>query len=153
VYVGWGSFTRLLWAPEGSHVILVVDGERHLSYLGNNCYGFGCVDFAGFPVGEKPITVPSGVPFRVDFPDLSPEQWTATVSRVPAYSGLDRRSSLPNLLRPSDALTLVSKWEAASNERATPAAPGWYIVDVNVGWARGQASYIFWLNVAAAPES
>ncbi len=152
-YVGWVPFTRLFWAPSGAHVVLTVDGERNESYLGDNCYGFGCTELDGFPVGDKPITVSPGVAVLIDFPELTPREWSATVSRVPEYSGLDRGSSLPHLLQPSEALTLAVSWDAVSNERVTPTAPGWYIVDVDVEWARGSASYIFWLNVTGAPES
>ena len=154
VYAGWGPVTGLFWAPPGSHVVLIVDGERYESWLGDNCYGVGCLEFDGYPVGERPISVGLEVPFAIDFPELTPVEWRAVVSRIPAYSGLDRSDGLPNLLRLTGTVHLVSNWDDASQQLMTPTtAPGWYIVDVSVEWPRGGASYIFWLNVSGTPQS
>lgn len=151
--VGWGPVSRFFWAPAGSHVVMVVDGDRHESWLGDDCYGLGCSELDGYPVGVRPIAVGLEVPITIDFPDRTPVGWGATISWMPAYSGVDRTSGLPNMLRPTGTVHLVSTWDESPQSLITPAtAPGWYIVDVSVEWPRGSASYIFWLNVTGTPQ-
>ena len=152
IYVGWGPLERLLWAPAGSYVVLVIEGEGHESYLGDNCYGLGCTEFDGFPVRNEPISVPSGILLRIDFPKLEPSGWAATAWRVPEYPRIKRNSSMPHMLQPSGDLTHIGTWDATSNDRVAIDSPGWYILQVDVDWVRGSARYVFWLNGTESPR-
>ena len=152
IYAGSGPVERLFRAPGGSYVMLVIGGEGYESYLGDNCYGLGCTESDGFPVRNEPISVPSGIPLRIHFPKLEPSGWLATVGRVPEYSRIKRNSNVPHMLQPSTDLTLVGKWDGASNDRVAIASPGWYILEVDVDWARGSASYVFWLTGTESPQ-